>query len=225
MNKRVRELNRLNNELDAKVEEKNQEIFTNMVCYLRGASISPYDQEMVRHDLLEMILSAQERGEELQTVIGENYQAFCDNIIASLPPQTTKQKVIDLLDTVCACLAILGLINIIMSHETITLIKNLVNGQPVSLEIAITLGDILAAGLIIVFAVLLVKSVMKNAFREEASVKRGMIKAGIAGAGAMAAFLLLKYIGKKIIFTVNILVALAIVLGLFVMHKILERLS
>ena len=112
-----------------------------------------------------------------------------------------------------------------MSHETITLIKNLVNGQPVSLEIAITLGDILAAGLIIVFAVLLVKSVMKNAFREEASVKRGMIKAGIAGAGAMAAFLLLKYIGKKIIFTVNILVALAIVLGLFVMHKILERLS
>lgn len=48
MNKKTKELNRLNNELDKRVSAESQEAFTDMICYLRGANISEYHQETVR---------------------------------------------------------------------------------------------------------------------------------------------------------------------------------
>ena len=63
MNKKARKLNKENNRLDELIKEENQEIFTNMICYLRGSDLSDYNIEVVRNDLTEMVLSAQERGE------------------------------------------------------------------------------------------------------------------------------------------------------------------
>ncbi|XOQ43919.1 MAG: hypothetical protein ACFWTN_05640 [Clostridium sp.] len=78
MNKQVKQLKRLNNKLEEQLNEKNREAYTDIICYLRVANISEYNQEIIRQDLLEMVLSAQERGENIQTVIGEDYRTFCD---------------------------------------------------------------------------------------------------------------------------------------------------
>lgn len=93
MNKKTRELNRINNELDRQLNAENNKALTDIICYLRVANISACNQEIIRQDLLEMVLSAQERGENIQAVIGGDYKAFCDNVIASLPPQNRKEKI------------------------------------------------------------------------------------------------------------------------------------
>lgn len=63
--KEIKELQALNNILDEKINDENQPLFTDMICYIRGAKISLYNQELIRQDLTEMIISAQERGEKL----------------------------------------------------------------------------------------------------------------------------------------------------------------
>jgi len=80
MNKQIRELNRINNNLDGLLYSENNPAMTDIICYLRGANISKYNQEIIRQDLLEMVLSAQERNENIQTVIGTDYKNFCDEI-------------------------------------------------------------------------------------------------------------------------------------------------
>jgi DNA-binding ferritin-like protein (Dps family) len=80
MNKQVKQLKRLNNKLEEQLNEENREAYTDIICYLRVANISEYNQEIIRQDLLEMVLSAQERGENIQTVIGEDYRTFCDGV-------------------------------------------------------------------------------------------------------------------------------------------------
>lgn len=97
MNKKTKALNRKNNKLDDRVSPKNNTVMTDMVCYLRSANISEYDQEIVRNDLLEMILAAQERGEDVTAVIGTDEgaeKAFCDDVIAALPPRITFQRIL-----------------------------------------------------------------------------------------------------------------------------------
>ena len=48
MNRKTKELNRSNNALDQQISPENREAFTDMICYLRGAKISAYHQELVR---------------------------------------------------------------------------------------------------------------------------------------------------------------------------------
>ena len=96
MNKKARKLNKENNRLDELIKEENQEIFTNMICYLRGSDLSDYNIEVVRNDLTEMVLSAQERGEGINQVVGNDYKEFCDSIIETFPGKTMFEKVIDI---------------------------------------------------------------------------------------------------------------------------------
>jgi len=152
MNKKTRELNRINNELDRQLNAENNKVLTDIICYLRAANISAYNQEIIRQDLLEMLLSAQERGENIQDVIGKDYKAFCDNVIASLPPQNMKERILEFLDTVFLCAAILGAITIITSKDTIALIHNLISGGPLNFRISVLAGQLAAYPIIIAAA-------------------------------------------------------------------------
>lgn len=229
MNRKTRELNRSNNALDKQISAENHEAFIDMICYLRGAKISEYHQELVRQDLTEMLLSAQERGENIREVIGEDYKGFCDSIIASLPPETPGQKIIVFFDTLCWCLSILGLINIVISNETITLIRNAVTGKPLDFSISISLGSLIATGVILTAAFAIVEIIVKKSF-QIGKDKRGhrtktfSIIAGLAGAGITAALLAISVlVGRATLFTVNLWIACSIVLALYVVHKILGR--
>ena len=43
MYQKRKELNRENNTLDKQIFAENQGVFTDMICYLRGSSLSAYD--------------------------------------------------------------------------------------------------------------------------------------------------------------------------------------
>ena len=225
MNKKTKELNRLNNELDKRVSAESQEAFADMICYLRGANISEYHHETVRQDLLEMILSAQERGENIQSVVKGDYKAFCDDVIASLPPATLKQRIIDFFDIVCLCLSLLGVINMVMADATIPLIRNSIAGNPVNYNISVSLGSVISVGIIVVAAIVIVEVFMKNAFQIGKKKKNDRLKAFLVGGGLMAVFLLIAWLGRATLFTVNIFIALAVVAILYIAHKVLSHLA
>ena len=84
-----------------------------MICYLRVSVISKYNQELVRADLIEMILDAQERGENIQQVMGKDYKQICDNIIAEFPQETKAKKAIEYIRIALICVVIFGLYSII----------------------------------------------------------------------------------------------------------------
>jgi len=223
MNKQTKELNQINNTLDAQINVENHEVFTDIVCYLRGAAISEYHQEVIRQDLLEMILSAQERGENVQSVVGGDYKQFCDDIIASLPPKTLKERFLTFIDIFCFSLSLLGAINIIIASETIALIHNVLTGQPLDYQIAISVGSVIATALILVASIVIVEVLTKNPFKIGKKQHVHKIKTFIIGAGAMVLFLLIAWFGKATLFTVNIFIACLITLMLYTAHRVLAK--
>lgn len=224
MNNKTKELNRINNDLDKKVNAENEEALTNIVCYLRGANISEYNQEVIRQDLLEMVLSAQERGDNIKTVIGNDYRTFCDDIITSLPQKTTKQKVLESVDIVCWAMSVLTLINIIIANETIELIRNLVTGGLLNYNISISQGCVVSSVIIISASSIIVNYIMKNSF-EFISESISKVKAFIIGASMMAMFLFIAWVGSATLFTVNIFAALIFALVLYIAHRILSKMQ
>ncbi|MCI5920100.1 MAG: hypothetical protein MRZ75_12360 [Roseburia sp.] len=221
MMRKTRMLQKENNRLDEQILEENQEKFTDMICYLRGSDLTDYDVESVRHDLTEMVLAAQERGEGIDAVIGEDYKEFCDSVIETLPKKTPKQKLVEKLDMICLCLSILFAINIVLSRDTIEMIKNAIVGGQVNLNIAISAWTALSIVVIILVANLIVNTIVKNAMEKEKMQKRG---AEIAGVIVVTLLLFVfAWVGKGTLFTVNIFVACAVTVALFGLHKGLEN--
>ncbi|CAB1253019.1 conserved membrane protein of unknown function [Ruminococcaceae bacterium BL-6] len=227
MNTKTKALNRKNNELDRRLNKGNNDAMTDMVCYLRVANISDYNQELVRHDLLQMVLSAQERGENIETVIGGDYRSFCDEVIAALPPKSFKERILDFIDTLLLCTSILGAIGIVFSKETIEFIRNAVTGQPLNFRISISIGSLLIYFIILTASFLIVRFICKNSFRKEKEQNqrkgRNFLIGGSVGGGVMAVFLLTWRLGGQTIFTVNILAAGLLVLGLYLCHILLQK--
>ena len=47
-----------NNQREKELTKENNQVLTDMVVYLRGSDLSDYNQELVREDLIEMVLDA-----------------------------------------------------------------------------------------------------------------------------------------------------------------------
>ena len=223
MDKQTKELNRINNELDKQVNTENLDAFTNIICYLRGANISEHNQEVIRQDLLEMVLSAQKRGENIKSVVGEDYKVFCDDIIASLPPKSMAEKVLEFFDIICWCLSILGAINIIIADETIALVCDLATGRPLNFEISISVGSMISLGLTIVSAFIIVEVILKNPFKAGKKEDVSKTRTFFIGAGIMAVFLFIAWVGKTPLFTVNVFAACIFTLALYIAHRVLAK--
>ncbi len=225
METKTKALNRKNNELDKNLNKENSMVMTDMVCYLRVANISDYHQEIVRQDLLQMFLEAQERGEAIETVIGGDYKAFCDDIIAALPPKSFKERFFDFVDIILLGAAILGAINIILSKEMFELIRNAVTGQTMNYQLAVTTGRLLSFAVIIAAAFFIVHFIGGHGLdnRKNKGSLRESIIVGLTGGGLMAATLLLTQFVKQTLFTVNIFAACLIVLGVYAAHKVLQK--
>lgn len=222
MNKQTRELNRINNDLEKLLYLENNPAMTDIICYLRGANISEYNQEIIRQDLLEMVLSAQERNENIQTVIGTDYKTFCDDIIATFPPKSLKEKIIEFFDAVSLGLSFFCLVNIIMSDEIIVLIHNLIVGEPLNFEIAVTDGLIVSLLIIFVAAFSIVNLIMKKSF-EIGSLFHNNTSTILIVLGSIPIFLMIAWFGRNTIFTINIFVALFFSLALYLTHRLLSR--
>lgn len=222
MNLKSKQLNRSNNKLDKDLFPEYVPVMVDMVCYLRASHLSEYHQEVVRQDLLEMLLSAQERGDSIESVIGNDYKAFCDEIIASLPAKTIPQRVCGALSTFFQCAAILSLIGVLFSKDTYRIIRSTFANQPVDYLISVPISSVILFALIIAFSVFIVQYICRTAFQTE-KTRLSFGKAFLIGAVISLFFLAVVWFGRAIAFTVSIWAACIGILVMFTLYKILER--
>ena len=62
-------------------------MMTEIVAYIRSANISEREQEMIIRDIMAMLAAGEREGRSAEEVIGDDAQAFCDEVIAALPPR------------------------------------------------------------------------------------------------------------------------------------------
>lgn len=220
MENKVKKLMNQNNVLDKEINDENQSKYTDMICYLRGADISEYDIEAVRQDLIEMIVCAQKRGEDIGSVIGGDYKEFCDDVIANLPRKTGKQKVIDVLSITCRGISILFAINIVLSGGPSLVIQNIISKAPGDWSISISVGNAVSIILIVFLANFMVNGIMKNALKKERKGKKAVIFLGCFIITSV--LIVIQKLGSSTLFTINIFLACAIIVALYAVSKALD---
>lgn len=218
MKKETKELLKKNNENEKNILEENDEIYTNMIVYLRGANISEYNQEKVREDLIAMILDGQERGDDIQKVIGENYKEICDEIIAEIPKKTVKENVMYALMLTLDIVWIVGIISVIK-----TLIIMLAQNSK-DMTFVFSLGDLISWGMIVFVAYLVVYYICSTTFREkerETNKVLSFIIIWLVCCIILCAIILPSLLIKVTIFSVHIGVAALIFGAIFVISRII----
>ena len=219
MKKETKELLKKNNENEKQILEENDEIYTNMVVYLRGADISEYNQEKVREDLIAMIVDGQERGDDIQKVIGENYKEICDEIIAEIPKKTVKENVMYALMLTLDIVWIVGVISVIK-----TLIIMLAKNSK-DMTFVFSLGDLISWGMIVFVAYLVVYYICSTTFREkerETNKVLSFIIIWFVCCIILCAIILPSLLIKETIFSVHIGVAALIFGTIFVISRIMS---
>lgn len=219
MKKETKELLKKNNENEKQILEENDEIYTNMVVYLRGANISEYNQEKVREDLIAMIVDGQERGDDIQKVIGENYKEICDEIIAEIPKKTVKENVMYALMLTLDIVWIVGVISVIK-----TLIIMLAKNSK-DMTFVFSLGDLISWGMIVFVAYLVVYYICSTTFREkerETNKVLSFIIIWFICCIILCAIILPSLLIKETIFSVHIGVAALIFGTIFVISRIMS---
>ena len=112
-------------------------------------------------NLIAMILDGQERGDDIQKVIGENYKEICDEIIAEIPKKTVKENVMYALMLTLDIVWIVGIISVIK-----TLIFMLAQNSK-DMTFVFSLGDLISWGMIVFVAYLVVYYICSTTFREK----------------------------------------------------------
>ena len=218
MDKRTRALAAENEIEEKKIWDASEEIYTDIVVYLRVSRLPAYSQELVRRDVIHMILDGQARGQGIGQVIGEDYKGFCDEIIDTFPPKGQKEKVLEVFDMICMCLYILGTISVIFN-----LIDNLRQKNHL-LTYSLSAADVLNFTMIVIIANLVVYVICKGAFQEPK--KESKVKLFIEG---FCLFFLIAgfFVGANLLLShyavqFNMVIAVAGIALAFVVHRVVE---
>lgn len=212
MSKRTKELLRENNAWEKKMLSKeNQDVMTDIVVYLRSAPISEYEQELVRRDIAMMLAEGQADGRSAEAVLGDDMQAFCDEVIAAMPKLKRGDHVLasihDLLLGVLVLLAIWVADGVIASLA----------GTPTLPYLPLTLGDALAGVLILAGAVALFNLISKGSFRMDNKLLYVVIFAVIFVSVILSRWL------TQVLVDVHLAAVLVIGVAVYLVYKFLER--
>lgn len=106
MKEQSRRLSEENDVLCEQISKEGNKVLADMVSYIRRLEISRCEQEKVRKDIAEMILEGERRGIPARKTIGEDYQEFCDRVLAELPKLSRREKTLSVLRDASLFLAI-----------------------------------------------------------------------------------------------------------------------
>ena len=215
MNKATKQLLEENNRREKELSPDNQKVLTDIVAYLRGSSTPILQQEQVRRDITEMLLEGEVRGQSAQTIIGTDYQAFCDEILAELPKRSAGQQTVYGLSVVSLSAAVLAAIWLVFG-----LLEAAFQG-PFTFWLPVRLGQLLGGVLIIAFAYGLVEYICRTSF-EDRNPTRLQIIAVFVG---LAAVFLLSYLLKQVLFSLHAGIAVVLIAVLFLIYKITDRME
>lgn len=212
MSREARMLRDENNKLEKQLDDKTNEILTDIVVYIRSANISDIDQENVRRDITQMLIDARGRGENADNVIGGDYKAFCDAIIAEIPKMSTKKRIMTAIrDTLPALGVLIGI------WAVFSVIEQIINGATWYVT-PVSVTDILGGAAMLILATLIVVYITKNSFNAKPAALVCLIL--LITAVVLCAALLLP---NRIIFSPNIAADAALVIVIFAAHKIIDN--
>lgn len=89
---------------DNQLSMENLNVMTEIVAYIRSANISEREQEMIIRDIMAMLAAGEREGRSAEDIIGDDPQAFCDEVIAAVKPRSLQEQG---LETVCKVLLVL----------------------------------------------------------------------------------------------------------------------
>ncbi len=161
MRKKTRLLLKENNQAEESLSQEGRRLLTDVVVYLRGSRISTWNQEQVRRDITWMLLDAEARGEDAETVIGPDPKGFCDSVIQELPPMPRWENLLCTLRD--GLLAAVVLLVIWMGFSTAEGLLGMGSWR----ELTLTLGQLLSGGGIVLTACGLVQWICRDAFSPE----------------------------------------------------------
>lgn len=212
MSREARVLRDENNELEKQLDDKTNDILTDIVVYIRSANISDIDQENVRRDITQMLIDARGRGENADDVIGGDYKAFCDAIIAEIPKLSAKQRVMTAIRDTLPALGLLIGIWVVFSVA-----EQIINGETWYVT-PVSVTDILGGAAMLILATLVVVYITKNSFNAKPAALVCLIL--LITAVVLCAALLLP---NRIIFSPNIAADAALIIVIFAAHKIIDN--
>ena len=106
MKRQTKNLIEENDILCEQLSKEANDVLRNMTGYIQRFGISRYEQEKVRQDIAEMILEGEKRGIPVKNTIGEDYQAFCDSVLAEMPRMSSREKCLNVIRDICIFLAV-----------------------------------------------------------------------------------------------------------------------
>lgn len=216
MNRQTKRLWKENNELEKQILPENDAVLTDMVVYLRAANISLYRQEQIRRDVTQMLLDAQMRGESAAGVIGGDYQAFCDSVLAEVPHRSWKMRALSGAGDACLYVGVLAAIWLC------TKLAGCLTGQTVWPLLTVMAGDLAGMLLILCVSVGVVLYVCKTGFRTgSAETWKAWAALTVLLALALAACVF----WRAPLVRVHVYAAVGVVLGLFLLHVVLRGLA
>lgn len=215
MNKATKQLLEENNQREKELSPDNQKVLTDIVAYLRGSSTPILQQEQVRRDITEMLLEGEARGQSAQTIIGTNYQAFCDEILAELPRRSARERTIYGLSVVSLSAAVLVVIWLGFS-----LFTAVIQG-PFTLWLPVKLGQLLGGILIIAFSCGLVEYVCRTSFEDRSPTKVQVIGIFVG----MALFFLICMLLRQTLFSLHAGIAAVLAVVLYLIYKVTDRME
>lgn len=200
-----------NIEFSKSLTNENNKIFTDIVCYLRVSNLNEENQEEIISDILRMFLDCQDNDKPIESVIGENYKEFTDNIISAMNPQfsiISKIKEYFIITIMGFC--ILLTIDFISEY----LPKMIKEGFSFNYQYPIESATIIRCIIIIVAASSIFNYIGKNSFKlskkQFSKLSKFILGAGFAAFSIFLA-LLPRLTGNIVILYVNITYILGII--------------
>ena len=215
MNKATKQLLEENNQREKNLSPEGQKVLTDIVAYLRGTSVPIGEQELVRRDITEMLLEGEQRNQSAQEVIGTDYQAFCDEILAELPKRSAGQRAVYGLNVVSLSAAVLVAIWLGFS-----LFTAVIQG-PFTLWLPVKLGQLLGGALIIAFSYGLVEYVCRTSFEDRSPTKVQVIGIFVG----MVLFFLICMLLRQTLFSLHAGIAAVLAVILYLIYKVTDRME
>jgi len=212
-------LRKENNLSEKQLTKENNLILTDMIVYLHSSNLCEYDIEIIRKELIGMALEAQLREEGLSTVVGEDYKAFCDELIKNGRKKTSYETVLEFLYVVVFGGGALFFYEIIKNIIMVVSKKGLTNSV---LDLPISWGFVVSFVCAILFAYGIFTFVSKNSFElTDSKLHKFLFIVGFTiifvGIGFSRYFF-----DRFILSTINILIPIAIWIVGFIVVKILS---
>lgn len=209
-----------NNQISQNLNKENQEIYIDLVCYLRVSNLSDMEQEEIISDLLRMFFDWEKQGKAVNEMIGEDYKQFADDIIAAVNPQKSilkksKEYFIIIFDALCYLLTI---------DFAFLYLPKIVKGD-LSLVYNYSLSMAVRGILLFVAATCIVTYIGKNSFSLSKISKPARFLIGCCAAGFIVILVFITRIfSDEILVSINISYIIAIV-AVFWLYKGIQKIA